>query len=422
MIRSIIDLVTNLKENGVKNIEKYLYIKHGPTIGEMYEGMTKELMEKSIFDTLDLKVCSGFIKNSIGDMSKQIDCMIVLGEGEKIPGTDKYVYLIDKVIAVIEVKKDLFSQELVSAYANLLSVKNITQPNRDMNIDMLDCAYRSIVGNILPAHDAVRGLETTVQYTYHALVVEAYLPLRIAFGYSGFKSEQSLRDAFVSYLHRNQGVKGGGVVSFPNLIVSGDYALVKTNGMPYALASESKEWIAYGSYDGNPMTILLELLWTRLYYMFRELPQSIFGEEDIIESINPLLVARGSAKGWLYTVVPNYVSEEDTCWKPVELSEVEHAIIILLCRGRRISITDEGLIEYCLESGTTIQQVCKKLCDNRIVSVEEDELILLTKECVCSIYNGKYYVGEDCNGQMSRWLASLENGKVKVLNHRPISE
>lgn len=80
-------------------------------------------MSKAIFEEFDLKVCSGFIENSDKEVSKQIDCMIVTGEGKKIPYTNDYIYDIHQVIAVIEVKKDLFSRTLESAYMNLLSVK-----------------------------------------------------------------------------------------------------------------------------------------------------------------------------------------------------------------------------------------------------------------------------------------------------------
>ena len=45
MIKTFKDLLQDLKEKGIQEIEQYLNIGHNPTIGDMYEGLTKELME-----------------------------------------------------------------------------------------------------------------------------------------------------------------------------------------------------------------------------------------------------------------------------------------------------------------------------------------------------------------------------------------
>lgn len=62
MICTLTDLLNSIKKQGIEKIEEFLYIKHGPTIGAMYEGLTKELMSKAIFEEFDLKVCSGLLK------------------------------------------------------------------------------------------------------------------------------------------------------------------------------------------------------------------------------------------------------------------------------------------------------------------------------------------------------------------------
>ncbi|WP_413227377.1 DUF6602 domain-containing protein [Bacillus altitudinis] len=63
------------------------------------------MLEKSIFENFDLRVVSGQIINKNKDISSQIDCMIVEGEGRQIPNTNDFIYDISQVIAVIEVKK-----------------------------------------------------------------------------------------------------------------------------------------------------------------------------------------------------------------------------------------------------------------------------------------------------------------------------
>lgn len=116
-------------------------------IGNMYEGLTKEMAEKSLFDGMDLKVASGKITNQVdGKISKQIDCMIVIGEGTEIPYTKDYIYDIDQVIMVIEVKKNLYSKELSDGYDNLRSVTNLQKPTRDLKLDPIEDAFRAISG------------------------------------------------------------------------------------------------------------------------------------------------------------------------------------------------------------------------------------------------------------------------------------
>lgn len=88
------------------------YIKQPGLIGDMYEGLTSELLNKSIFEGLDLRIASGKVKNNSGFLSSQIDCMLVVGDGDNIPFTNKKVYHYSQVIAVLEVKKILTKKKL----------------------------------------------------------------------------------------------------------------------------------------------------------------------------------------------------------------------------------------------------------------------------------------------------------------------
>jgi|GEM_PF-4969781 hypothetical protein len=42
MINTIKDLLEALRNQGINDISEFLDIKHGPTIGDMYEGLTKK--------------------------------------------------------------------------------------------------------------------------------------------------------------------------------------------------------------------------------------------------------------------------------------------------------------------------------------------------------------------------------------------
>lgn len=153
MIETIHELLVAMKEKGIEEIEPYLNIGHNPTIGDMYEGLTLQIMEKSIFKDFNLHVVSGKIVNVSGKFSNQIDCMIVIGDGEKLPYSDNYIYSINNVIAVIEVKKKLFSNELSEAYDNLKSVVDLGLLDRDLRLDMLRDAFTGISKMNLPKRD-----------------------------------------------------------------------------------------------------------------------------------------------------------------------------------------------------------------------------------------------------------------------------
>lgn len=64
MINSISDFLLELKDKEQELLKKYDILKHPGIIGDMYEGLTKSILDKSIFKGLNLHVCSGKIKNS----------------------------------------------------------------------------------------------------------------------------------------------------------------------------------------------------------------------------------------------------------------------------------------------------------------------------------------------------------------------
>ena len=68
-----------------------------------------------------LKVVSGFMRAG-EELSGQLDCMIVLGQGQKINYLDKYVYPARQVLAVIEIKKTIYARQFEDAYGQLADV------------------------------------------------------------------------------------------------------------------------------------------------------------------------------------------------------------------------------------------------------------------------------------------------------------
>lgn len=408
-INTIKDLLESLRIQGINEISKYLDVKHGTTIGNMYEGLTKELMNKAIFENLDLKVCSGFIFNGENETSKQIDCMIVVGDGIKIPYSEDYKYNINQVIAVLEVKKDLFGKEMDLAYKNLLSVKNIIKPDCDMAMDILEQAYENVTGSKLPTRQEIDKLTETEQYLYHALVVEAYMPIRIALGYGGFSTEKSLREAFIKYMSKKLNEKGYSVASIPSLIIANENSIIKTNGIPFAISSENQksgEWIVLGSANKHPIFFLLYLIWTRLYYLFPNLPEEIFDDTEI--TINPLMKAKGSKKRWEYTFIDIKLEDsKEESWKPFEITLMSNVLLKMIEKGYSLTVDNEDMIAECIKNGEDYDKVIKDLLYKRIIYIENNVIGIHSDNWMTVIYNGKYYFGDNFNNRMIRWYNKL---------------
>jgi hypothetical protein len=410
-----------MKNKGINEIEPYLKIGHNPTIGDMYEGLTKQLMERTIFKGLNMNVVSGKITNDTGDLSKQIDCMIVMGEGTNIPYTDEYIYNVSDVIAVIEVKKNLFANELSDAYDNLKSVTDIAKPKSDMRINMLRDAFTGISKMPLPEYEKVNKLGIKHQMLYHSLICECFLPIRVIFGYEGFASESSLRNKFIEFLsaqinQQNGMAKGFGAVSLPNLIIAKENSLIKTNGMPYTITFEESDdycWIA--SYRKNPLLLFLELLWTRLTY-FYDIPTNIFGDSLTNESLMPLLEVCGKEHGWEYRIMQEESFgnlDDDVNWSPSIVSHTEFVLLNELCTKGSVYI-DKGLEDFIDSQGEELQYIIRHLNSERLVYCENNVLKLLTKNCKCVVVpNFGYCAADDYDGRFSRWISQYMAEKRK---------
>ena len=409
MIETLAQLLESFLNKEVTSLDTQV-TKHGPSIGAMYEGLTKEILNKTIFDGLDLRVVSGFVVGKDNSESRQIDCMLVFGDGERLPFTDMYRYNIRQVIAVIEVKKTLYGGELDEAYWNLNSVK-IRRDHEMYNYNLFYDAYTSIVRNHPPKYDELDQIPFWKQYIYHMLSVEAFTPLRIIVSYHGYKSEHTLRTGFINYI---SGKKGDfGPVGLPNLIICDKYSLVKMNGMPYSSPVNNEQWVLYASYPSRPMLLLLELLWTRLSYQFK-IDSGIFGDDFDEELLRPLLLAKarpvGAYGSWDYREYVISKKELDRMitlrkWKPVELSESEAFIVVSLLDNSKINVTDIWFKDEVKKLKHPIQDVLLRLRNRNIISVEGNIIELLTDQCDLAFFpNGKIYAGENKTGRLSRWI------------------
>jgi hypothetical protein len=306
MIKRLSDILERLAAEEARMLDSY-NLKHAPTIGMMYEGLTTNLLQFTLPSVLQLDVVSGFVTDDSGELSPQIDCMIVHGSGEQVPHTSVYKWHVRDVIATFEVKKSLYSAEITDAYGTLRAVmENWGRHAKTANTtfvesDRLLDTFAKITRVRLDDTAAVRSLPYSLQLIFHTLVIEWASPIRIALGYDGFASERNMANAFADILAANIGVHGFGVMGMPQLCVSGEHSIVKMNGEPYLAALYADGWWPIlAAARTNPLRLLLELLWSRLEHRFEiEMP---WGQDGDDEELRPFLavrgVKRGAREGW----------------------------------------------------------------------------------------------------------------------------
>lgn len=433
MINSIADFLLGLKDKEQELLKKYDIVKHPGIIGDMYEGLTKDILSKSIFKGLDIRIKSGKIKNSKNKFSGEIDCMIVVGDGQKIPYTDKYIYDSKDVIAVIQVKKNLFSKDLKDSYENLKSVTEIIEPkdSQPFHYRLLRDAWRQICKEELPKIPDLNNLPIQKQMMHDILLEEVFQPIRIVWGYNGFKSEFSLRKSFIDYLGQNvplnpekpeKKVVGFGPLNFPNLIICDKYSLIKANGMPFGYPLDEDEWWAFfiSSYD-NPVYFLLEVIWTRLHYMF-EISSEIFGEDLTNDEVHGFILGRykelEQIRGWEYFYLPTTKKElkkplNHKEWEPVFVDQVQFIVLNRLCKVETIDTkNDKEMNEFLSKQNYSWDSFIKSMRDTGLVDTKNGILKLITENCVCGITNdGRYFAGDNKTGRVTRWTIKNMNKK-----------
>ena len=253
--------------------------------------------------------------------------------------------------------------------------------------------------------------------------IEALLPVRIVWGYNGFASEYKFRESFFKYLQQNisadvtKKIPGFGPHNFPSLIICNKYCFIKQNAMPFGCPIlEDNWWPFYTSSSYNPTFFFLEAIWSRLSYMFDQLPMDIFGEDLSMEPANRFLDARvkeiDSSLGWEYNyfVMKKKTLEEHVEvkeWEPAELDEIQHVIISELCEKGEIDLLTDKELENFVLSGNyeSVEQFLELLKKTGLVFIQMNKLRLLTDQCQCVILpNGKFYAGENKSGRLTNWV------------------
>lgn len=420
MIKNVASLLEAVLDREQKVLDVF-DIKHPPTIGDMYEGLTRSTLDLAVPEEAGLRVTHGFVRDGDGRTSKQIDCMVVMGDGEPVPHTDAEVCGIDSVLAVIEVKKSLYSSKIAEGYANLLSVMGLKNAQVPGHLGKsVRRRFQAITRS--PLAGEISAMPPQEQHLYHLLVVEMARPVRVLLGYHGFKSEKTFREGVVGHVESLAGKPGHGPMGLPHLIMNREYAIGKGNGMPWLGVWDLEgNWPLLCSTGGRPTAqLLLEVVWGRLCDRGIVGP-TVFGDDRQVEVWNRLVDARldESGLGWNYTTweaepVRPATIEEDRKWVPHKISKTQ--VTALMFMGQRGDLEPDSDVPP--EERDTVKRALLELREMGLVgeSFERPGVwVHLADKCdVVWTPEGESYAAENNTGRLTRWLADRIRAKKKA--------
>lgn len=343
MIKNASDLLTAFI---AKEREKVAAIsmQHMPTLGSAYEAIAKEGIDQQFVlpPCLDLRVVSGFIEGC----PKQIDGMLVQGEGLQYGLTDQYIYPARRVLCVLEVKKTLDSTELANGVMHLADILRHCNADISARLDAGEYfdtrfareSYEKLTGRTgPPSAKAALSLPEPDRITFFTLLRQTYAPVAVLLGFDGYTTEHGLRSAILKFIRSNiGGLRKNLPEVIPALITSGTFSLVKCTGQPYLCRAPNGGWVLLASGRDNIARILLEFLWTKIS-VFSGVPMP-FGTDLDHEYLAELIVVRGESvdgKG-TFKLSEHKLSEKDltrpgaTDWEPRKLSAAAIDIAKLL--------------------------------------------------------------------------------------------
>ena len=410
MISDVADLLKNLMSVEAALIETQ-GIKHAPTIGAMYEGLTRDVVDRTIPPSLDLRVVQGFIEDGAGYLSTQIDCMLVTGEGRKLPHVDSHVWHLSRVISIIEVKKNLYGSDLESAFVKQRAVhhafcKYMEQPaDKEVRLAPMLSGFAKLTGKYVPSYSDAKNLPDFERIIFHLMVTELLAPLRIILGYEGYADEFSLRTGMLDFLSTNvgdgTGEAGFGAFSLPNLMVCRNNSILKLNGYPYLSPIDNGWWHILCSNSENPLRLLIELIWTRLENQFDiALPSDTNLHK---ERIAPLLKGKVRALedgkwGWIYEAVEiardNLTQLQAEEWVPETIESYELTLLLVISEDGFVDVTDEHTKEFAKDNGADARSIVDSLVKKRLLAWQSETVARPIYESFQSIYgpDGKIYI------------------------------
>lgn len=390
-------------------------MSHMPTLGSAYEEVTKQGIDQdfAIPKHLNLSVVSGFVSIGGEMLPEQIDCMLVYGQGKRYGLTEQYIYDVEHILCIFEVKKTLKKDDFLDAMNHLASIRKrfaeyfeykLIHERYEPDITAAKRHFSQITGRVAPEYySGIHELSTSDGILFYCLVQESLAPASIIHGYDGYKTESGLRNAFIDILEEkaNEASAGFGIPSIPSLVTSNQYCLVKGNGIPFLVINDNNEWVAVFSTRHNSARLILELIWSKISYQFDiKMP---WNDGLCMDNVQPLLVAKAvqveDKAGWIY----NSIEYKEKClkrhdnhaWNPATIGRVEMSAIKIMAMRAGYLPLDKEMDEYLTTNHqTTMDEVSRNLILTR--------LFMKDGKYIRPIHNATYIVTlEDDTGYAS---------------------
>jgi len=401
MITSTAQLIRELQEAEAKKLAEQ-DITHPGTIGDMYEGLTSELVDLSIPDEFDLRVVTGFAYGPDGALSPQLDIMVVSGAGEAIPYANAFKWPVDRVMAVLEIKKSLYGADVLDGFKKLAAVFRLHRAHmnavggEDAKLVMAARSFARTTGKFPESDAAVQRLPSSLQLLFDVFKAEQLAPVRVIFGYEGYVDEHGLRQGLLEQLQA-VGEIAAHPEWLPTLVVSRRSSVVKMNGQPYCAPLRADgTWPVLVSDSDNPIRILLEQLWTKLSVHFG-VPLSM---DDSLEQerFNLLLGCSFGLDARTDTRMVSYEAFElDRAfleatrqapareWAPAA-SDANETVLISAAAAGRLDLADSSLHAWAVSEGFDLRAACDQLVQKRLLAwVSETKLRPINDEVVSTI-------------------------------------
>ena len=410
MISNVSDLVSQLIERERKVLSNHA-ITHAPTIGRMYEGLTKKAVELTIPPEAHLIVAGGFIRGTDGKISHEQDVVVAFGDHEAIPHTDSFIFDIRKIIAVIEVKKTLGRSSLSESIANLNTILGV-EPNFVFNAEAMCFRFQDTTRRLMTDIEDCHQLTGVHCAIFRELFRRRTLPLRIVLGYEGYSTEYGLRRGVSSLVQAAIKERNLGPIQLPDAILSVGASIVTSASGPWtAPIDDNSIWPYLLSNGYLPAAIvLLELLWGRLSdYGIVKL--AAFGEDLEIEPWNRFMDLEYSTLrgGWMLNeTVMRRSSNAPTSppafeeWRPAVVSDDAAVLIMRLARRLSMSLQDFG--QDTVYAEPAMRELEKVGLIGRHI-LDTNRFGLLTRKLLVIMgVDGNNYAGENVSGRLVRWM------------------
>jgi hypothetical protein len=424
MITTIAGLLRELQVTEAEKLKREK-MTHAPTIGDMYEGLTKEILGRTIPDSLDVRVVTGFAVGVNSKLSPQLDIMIVRGEGHPIPYTDAFCWPIGKVLAVFEIKKTLFGAALNDGVAKMNAVLALYK--EAANTGEIDGAnlmpavksFARLTGHFPLSDEAARALPGGNNVVFDIFKQEQGAPVRIIWGYGGYTDEAGLRKGFIKNMSQSKDHVTFMPENLPSLIVCNNNAILKMNGQPYVSAMRDDSWQILTSNSENPLRLLLELLWTRLS---TELNTSFQMDDTLVmEKLAPFLSVRMELDGDSLKVAyeQNEVSKFDLKslpernWKPEPVNINDSILVSGSTRNGGLDIGDSALRDWAKSESYDLDAAVMRLVDQRILAwTGEKTLRPIANTVMTTIMPDGQISTSDNPDLLSLWLNSNKRTRL----------